>query len=313
MGDVLEMRQVAQAGKDRDPAWYRVHRRASIYVTWLLMRTGFRPNQVSALMMLVGAAGAILMAASSRAANFAGFVLVYVGFLLDKSDGEIARLRGEQTARGILLDRFHHRVIEPGLFAAAAIHAYRTLPSTWVLLSGPVIMLLANMIEENQHIAPYIFYKRTREGGLIGARPPHPRLGLERLARVLKPLKGFRMLIVALPLIYASYLLEPVTGFPVTAAYLGVSVAALVLYFTFQCVFYYAYQLDAELAEEAAMHERNGSSERLEVEATRDDASLAPSDVGSPMNWIGRHTFRETHASPPAPAAVPTHGKKVRP
>jgi phosphatidylglycerophosphate synthase len=311
MDDVLEMRRVAQAGKDRDPAWYRIHRRASIYLTWLLMKAGFRPNQVSALMMLVGATGTVLMAAASGIANLVGFVLVYFGFLLDKSDGEIARLRGEQTARGILLDRFHHRVIEPALFAAAAIHAHRTLPATWVLLSGPVIMLLANMIEENQHIAPYIFYKRTREGGLIAARPPHPRLGLERLARLLKPLKGFRMLIVALPLVYASYLLESFTRFPVTALYLGVSVVALTLYFTFQCIFYYAHQLDAELAEEAAMHGRNGAPE---PDAPRDAASLAPPDAGLPINWIGRHTLSEPRAvTPPSPAPVSTRGKKVNP
>src|SRR5262245_15877194 len=201
MDDVVEMRRVAQAGKDRDPAWYRVHRHASIYLTLFLMKAGFRPNQVSALMMVVGGAGTVLMALPSPRANFAGFVLVYLGFLLDKSDGEVARLLGQQTARGILLDRFHHRVIEPSLFAAAALHAYRTLPATWVLLSGPVIMLLANMIEENQHIAPYIFYKRTREGGEIGPRPPRPRRGLERLARLLRPVKGFRMLIIALAMV----------------------------------------------------------------------------------------------------------------
>jgi hypothetical protein len=169
------------------------------------------------------------------------------------------------------------------------------------------------MIEENQHIAPYIFYKRTREGGLIGPRPPHPRTGLERIARVLKPLKGFRMLIIALPLIYASYLIESITGFPVTAAYLGVSLAALALYFTFQCVFYYAYQLDAELAEEAAMHERNEPSDTFEPEPPGDAATLAPPEAELPMRWIGRHALRETHAAPSSAAPVPAQGKKVRP
>lgn len=255
--DEIAIRRVAQAGKDADPAWYRIHRRASIHLTLLLLRAGVRPNQVSVAMMAIGAAGAALMALPSGTANAAGFVLVYLAFLLDKVDGEVARVRGEQSARGLLLDRFHHNIVEPSLFLAAAFHAHRATDSVPVLLAGPLVMLLANLIDENQHVTPYIFVKRTREGARFAATPPPPAPAAAlRAARWLRPLKGFRMLIVALPAIYACYLLEPVLGLPLTAWYLAVSVVALTAYLAFQCWFYYAHQLEADLAAEAALLER---------------------------------------------------------
>src|SRR6266850_225682 len=106
MDRVDRLRRVAQAGKDTDPSWYRIHRRVSIHITGPLLRLGFQADHVSALMMLLGAAGAALLAAPALEANALGVGLFYLSFLLDKVDGEIARCRGEQSVRGILLDRF---------------------------------------------------------------------------------------------------------------------------------------------------------------------------------------------------------------
>src|SRR6267142_1586224 len=107
MNRMNEWRRVAQAGKGHDPAWYSVHRRISIYLTWAMLKLGLEANQVSGLMMVLGVAGALLVATPSPLGNALGFVLFYAAFLLDKVDGEMARLRRAPSARGILLDRFH--------------------------------------------------------------------------------------------------------------------------------------------------------------------------------------------------------------
>ena len=205
----IELRRVAQAGKVDDPRWYRVHRGLSIHLTRVMLRAGFRANQVSGLMMAVAAAGAALLASLWPAANLVGFALLYLAFLLDKVDGEIARLRGAQSARGILLDRFHHRIVEPAIFAAAALHEYRLTLSVVPVAAGLVTMLLANAIEENQQLAPFILYKRLREGGhLLESWPRSRSRDLTLAAAVLRPLKAFRMLIVALPILLLCYLAE---------------------------------------------------------------------------------------------------------
>src|SRR5881396_3880170 len=247
----IELRRVAQAGKDDDPRWYRAHRRLSIHLTRLMLRANFRANQVSGLMMVMAAAGAALLTSLSPAVNVLGFALLYLAFLLDKVDGEIARLRRTQSARGILLDRFHHRIIEPTVFAAAAFHEYRLTSSVAALVAGLVTMLLANIIEENQQLAPFIFYKRLREDGRLLESPARSR-DLSLLAAVLRPLKAFRMLIVALPLLLLCYLAERASHLPLTTYYLVASAASLGAYLVFQCFYYFSDRLGVEMAAMAA-------------------------------------------------------------
>jgi hypothetical protein len=45
--------------------------------------------------------------------NALGWACLYGAFLLDKVDGEVACYCGQQSVTGILLDRFHHRLVEP--------------------------------------------------------------------------------------------------------------------------------------------------------------------------------------------------------
>jgi len=240
--------RVAQAGKDADPGWYRVHRRLSIHVTALALRWGVRATSVSLAMSAVMAVGALGVAAPTRAANVAGFVLCYAAFLLDKVDGEIARCRGEASARGVLLDRFFHRVVEPLLFVAVGVHAARGAGGVLALVAGFVVALLANAIEETQQLPPFILYKRACEGAATptGSAPALDP-GLARAARWLRPLKAFRMPITALPLFALCFLAEGATGAPVTAWALAVAAVALAAYLLFQTALYYHGRLDAEL------------------------------------------------------------------
>src|SRR5262245_52666162 len=99
-----EIRDVCQAGKERDPGWYRIHRRLSIHVTAWLLRTPITLPQISGLMLSLGAIGAVLNAPANLFVNALGWACLYGAFLLDKVDGEVARFRREQSVIGILLD-----------------------------------------------------------------------------------------------------------------------------------------------------------------------------------------------------------------
>ncbi|MEO6463771.1 MAG: right-handed parallel beta-helix repeat-containing protein, partial [Candidatus Eisenbacteria bacterium] len=170
-----------------------------------------------------------------------------LAFLLDKVDGELARLQGTQNLQGVFLDRMHHRLVEPCLFVAVAVHEHLRTGSLVPLAAGVVTVVLANAIEENQHLAAYIVYKRVREGGrLPDGGPPRRSAGWARAAALLRPLKGFRMFIVALPLLALSYVLEWGTGRPVPTFVLAASACGLAVYLVFQCLYYLREQLDAE-------------------------------------------------------------------
>jgi phosphatidylglycerophosphate synthase len=245
---VDELRRIAQAGKDTDPAWYRVHRRLSIHLTRVALAMGLAPNHVSIAMMVIGIAGAVLLSSLDRTANVVGFVLFYVAFLLDKVDGELARLLGRASGRGIFLDRLYHRLVEPSMFIGVAVHEYRITGWIVVLVAGFATVALANAIEENQHLAAYIAYKRVREGAEIPLVSESPSGAWALLAGAFRPLKGFRMLIVGLPLFLLYYVAEWATGVAVPTLGLVASAIGLAIYLAFQCTYYFFERLDAEMS-----------------------------------------------------------------
>jgi phosphatidylglycerophosphate synthase len=228
-------------------------------------------------MLGLAAAGILLMAAPGLATNAAGAALLYLGFLLDKVDGELARCRHETSLRGILLDRFHHRLVEPALFAAAAAHATRHEASPGALVAAAACMLFANAIEEHQQLAPYILYKHVRAGGALPVTTVES-LGLRRLARWLRPLKAARMHIVALPCLLIAYVAEAASGRPVTLVYLECSAVMLGAYLLFQCVDYASGRLESEVHDIAATLARVASR------------SAGPGDAdGAPRPAPARH------------------------
>lgn len=254
-------REVAQRGKHTDPGWYRVHRRVSIHLTRLALAAGVRADDASIAMILIGIAGAALLVPVSAASNALGFLLFYLAFLLDKVDGELARVRGTENARGILVDRFYHRLVEPLLFLAVAAHEFRQTGATMTLVAGFVTAMVGNAIEENQHLVPYILMKRLREGGRLPSGPaPRRSPALGAAAALLRPLKGFRMLIVMLPVFAMCYLAELMTGGAFPSLMLYVSAAGLVLYLVFQCFYYVHERLDVEAHAIASMLRRHGTT-----------------------------------------------------
>jgi len=232
--DIATQRRIAQAGKDVDPGWYRIHRRLSIHLTRLALALGMKADHASYAMMLAGLAGAALLVPAHPLVNVLGFAVLYLAFLLDKVDGELARLQGTQNARGIFLDRMHHRLVEPCLFLAVALHQYRVAGDVIPLSLGFVVVVLANAIEENQHLVPYIVFKRAREGAPLPAAARPRSAGWARAAALLRPLKGFRMFIVALPLAALAYGVEWASGVPLPTLVLLVSAVGLLVYLAFQ-------------------------------------------------------------------------------
>jgi len=281
MTRVYTLRSVAQAGKERDPAWYRWHRKLSIHITRAALPLGVQADHASALMIALGIAAAMLVAARSPGANALGFVLAYVAFLLDKVDGELARARGRSSPRGILLDRFHHRLVEPALFLGVAWHELSLTGSWRVLAAGFATVLLANVIEEHQQLPAYILYKHVRDGGSLPAPPARPRsASLERANALLRPLKLFRTLALALPVVAGCYVVEALTQRNAPTWYLEAGALALAAYTLFQCVYLVAGGVEFELAAIQSVL-RRAMDEAREVEAPERPARLAlPMEVG---------------------------------
>jgi hypothetical protein len=85
-----------------------------------------------------------------------------------------------------------------------------------------------------------------------GAVRPEPAVW-RAVGKALKPLKMFRMFITVVPALAACWVIEAVTGSPAIRMFLIVGAAALALLLLFQSIYYYAYQLENEIAEQAAL------------------------------------------------------------
>src|SRR5688500_18826558 len=82
----------------------------------------------------------------------------------------------------------------------------------------------------------------------VQARPSYARFAY----LLLRPLKAFRMFIVVVPVLAVTYALDAWTGIPATRTWLYLSVAGLAVCAALQFVWYYARQLETEIAAQAA-------------------------------------------------------------
>jgi archaetidylinositol phosphate synthase len=71
-----------------------------------LVGTGVTPNQLTALRLLTGAAAALLLASGNAFWSDVAGVIFFVSFLLDRADGELARLSGRISAAGHRFDLY---------------------------------------------------------------------------------------------------------------------------------------------------------------------------------------------------------------
>jgi 1L-myo-inositol 1-phosphate cytidylyltransferase / CDP-L-myo-inositol myo-inositolphosphotransferase len=106
---------------------------------YLLCHLPFTPNQVSVAAALVGLFGAALVASGARWLMVAGFFLAHAQSVLDGCDGELARVRFQQSKIGEWLDTFIDEGLNIVLFAASGIGVWRATGSSLALAVGLAI------------------------------------------------------------------------------------------------------------------------------------------------------------------------------
>lgn len=129
--DIRTLRTICHSGKlsrDRRP-WYVLQRRATIYLTWLVLHTGLEANHVTMMTVMFALAGSVLLAMSSAKLALAGAIVLAAHHVLDKVDGDVARFRGRHSIVGVYLDDLGHSVAFAGLFLGLGVHLAHGSPS----------------------------------------------------------------------------------------------------------------------------------------------------------------------------------------
>jgi len=127
--DIATLRTICHAEKiaQNSSPWYVLQRRVSIYLTWLLLRTGLKPNHVTLISVGLALLGGILLATRSAGLSLVGALAFVAHQLFDKADGDIARFRKTYSIVGVYLDELGHAVAFAGIFVGLGLHiAWRT-------------------------------------------------------------------------------------------------------------------------------------------------------------------------------------------
>lgn len=90
-----------------------VSRKISIWITYCLRNSRISPNQVTALWLILGLLGAFLLIPHVYWMSILAIFLLYIAWILDNVDGELARYKKEFSIAGNLLDMIGHEIIFP--------------------------------------------------------------------------------------------------------------------------------------------------------------------------------------------------------
>ena len=110
----------------------------SRYVARWAARVGLTPNQVTFIALCIGLLGATAFATGERAGYIAGAVLVYLSFVADCVDGQLARYTRTFSKFGAWLDSVFDRSKEYAAFAGLAIGAGS--PEVWALAAATLTL-----------------------------------------------------------------------------------------------------------------------------------------------------------------------------
>jgi phosphatidylglycerophosphate synthase len=238
--DIATLRAICHSGKvSKDRRfWYGLSRRISIHVTWLLLHTPVRPNDVTIATVAFAFLGSGLLAARSATIALAGAVVLLGHYFLDKVDGDIARFRKIYSLAGVYLDDLGHSITYGGIFAGLGLHLAQHATGAngaITILGTAAVGGLAMVIGNQNKNAGFLLFARSvlvqpellptgrRAGGLhvlsraathesrqAGAAPPGGG------ARLLGGLRDAALLVsdysVMLPLVTAGLVVEVVTG-----------------------------------------------------------------------------------------------------
>jgi phosphatidylglycerophosphate synthase len=110
-------------------------------VTKWSARLGLTPSGVTAISVLFAVAAALAFWQASRPAMIAGAVLLYLGFVLDCVDGQLARYTRRFSPFGGWLDTMADRAKEYAVYAGLAAGAERMgLPYAWPLAITAIVL-----------------------------------------------------------------------------------------------------------------------------------------------------------------------------
>jgi len=129
------LKKVIDRPNEIDPYAKYLIRPISIWFTWIFVRTPLSANHVTIIQEIFGITGAVLFAYGRFVL---GSLFLQIGFIMDNSDGEVARWKHQQSKSGKFLDLIGHMIVIPFYFFGLGLGLY--------LQQGNIIMLIMGFL-----------------------------------------------------------------------------------------------------------------------------------------------------------------------
>ena len=126
-------------------------RKLSKILTWLAVRVGATPNQVTLISFAIGLYSAYCFSQGTFWQNFLGAILLQISIIVDCVDGELARYTRKFSQLGAWLDAVTDRVKEYMVFLGLAVGAEKSGRDLWI----PAMAMM--LIQTFRHLSDYNF------------------------------------------------------------------------------------------------------------------------------------------------------------
>jgi phosphatidylglycerophosphate synthase len=131
---------LATLGSVNDGPIARLDRALSTRISRHLVRTPLRPNHITTIGTFVGLTGAWCLAQGGYGWGVLGTLLFWCAVIIDGCDGEVARLKFQESRAGYLYDITTDNIVHAAIFAGMGIGLYRTNPEGHFLTLGALLV-----------------------------------------------------------------------------------------------------------------------------------------------------------------------------
>jgi CDP-alcohol phosphatidyltransferase len=165
MESIAELRRICQADKlQYSRGLTRLHRFVSIYATRVALTLRVSANTLTVASIGAGVAAAVLLALPDYAMNLAAVGLLYLSFLLDQVDGEVARYHRNCTLAGSYLDEIRHLIIYPAPVFAISMQFFQIGPMPLMAGAGFCASMSLVILRFNSNAKYLLFSKKMLLG-----------------------------------------------------------------------------------------------------------------------------------------------------
>ena len=140
----------------------------SRYLARWCARRGLTPNQVTTASLLTALIAAGCAATGTRGGFVAAGVLLLVSFVLDCTDGQLARYSLQYSTLGAWLDATFDRAKEYAYYAGLALGAARGGDDVWALALGAMVL------QTCRHVVDFAFNEANHDADRRTPAPPPP-------------------------------------------------------------------------------------------------------------------------------------------